>query len=45
MAFDTKKENYILLSLVENHKETGKTATELAVKLIPELEKLQYSEK
>lgn len=44
MAFDTKKENYIFLSLVENHKETGKTATELAVKLIPELTKLNYSE-
>ncbi|MBQ0140549.1 MAG: penicillin-binding protein [Kurthia sp.] len=45
MAFDTEKENYIFLSLVENHKETGKTATELAAKLIPELAKLNYSEK
>lgn len=45
MAFDTKKENYIMVSLVENHKKTGKTATELAKNLIPELQKLQYTEK
>lgn len=44
MAFDTKKENYIFLSFVENHKKSGKTATELAVDIIPELDKLQYTE-
>lgn len=45
MAFDTKKKNYIFVSLVENHKKTGATATELAKKLIPELQKIQYTEK
>lgn len=45
MAFDTKKQNYIFVSLVENHKKTGSTATELAQKLIPELQKIQYTEK
>lgn len=45
MAFNTKKKNYIVVSLVENHKKSGKTATQLAQGLIPVLEKLQYVEK
>lgn len=45
MAFDTSKENYIFVSLVENHKKTGSTATELAKNILPELQKIQYAEK
>ncbi|GEK32886.1 penicillin-binding protein PBP4(5) [Kurthia sibirica] len=45
MVFDAQKKNYISVSVVENHKKTGSTATELAKDLIPELEKLTYNEK
>lgn len=40
VAFDTKKDHeFLLLSLVEDHKKVGKTATELAKPIIEELEK------
>ncbi|WP_146550332.1 penicillin-binding transpeptidase domain-containing protein [Rummeliibacillus suwonensis] len=40
VAFDTKKsQEFLVLSVVENHQKIGKTATELAKPLIKELEK------
>lgn len=40
VAFDTKKNhNFLVLSVVEDHKKVGKTATELAKPLIQDLEK------
>ena len=39
LVFDVDKENYLLLSIVENHEKTGRTAIELSKSLIPVLEK------
>lgn len=38
-AFNAKKKNYLIVSLVENHKKSGKTATQLIQNLVPEVEK------
>ena len=43
-AFDRKKENYLVVSFVENHKKTGKSAVELAKNLLPTLEKIATEE-
>jgi len=39
LVFDADKANYLLLSIVENHEKTGRTAIELSKSLIPVLEK------
>ncbi|MCA9724386.1 MAG: penicillin-binding protein, partial [Kurthia sp.] len=38
-AFNAEKKNYLIVSLVENHKKSGKTATQLIKDLVPEVEK------
>lgn len=38
LVFNADKENYLLLSVVENHEKTGRTAIELSKSLIPVLE-------
>ncbi len=39
VAFNPKKENYLLLTIVENHKKTHRTAIELSKSLIPVLDR------
>lgn len=39
LVFDVDKPDYLLLSIVENHEKTGRTAIELSKSLIPVLEK------